>query len=60
VDQHGVQFPRGFMLEEREALRIAALCALGRIGEATPLRQRFEAQNAHSPWHMSIVTHCDR
>jgi hypothetical protein len=42
VDRHGREYPDGVLVEEREALAIKALVALGRREEARARAQRFE------------------
>ncbi|HSO37351.1 MAG TPA: hypothetical protein VLT33_32715 [Labilithrix sp.] len=42
VDRHGREYPEGALVEEREALGVKALVALGRRDEARARAQRFE------------------
>ncbi len=42
VDRHGREYPDGALVEEREALAVKALVALGRRDEARARAQRFE------------------
>jgi hypothetical protein len=42
VDRHGREYPDGVLVEEREALAIKALVALGRRDEARARARRFE------------------
>jgi hypothetical protein len=46
--QHGRQFPNGHLAEERDALIVRALSALGRIPEARRRAQAFHAAYPHS------------
>jgi hypothetical protein len=48
VAQHRAQFPRGRLSEEREALAIRALSALGRTAEARARAQAFRAAYPNS------------
>jgi hypothetical protein len=41
LDEHARRYPNGALGEERDAARIAALCALGRVGEAKDAADRF-------------------
>jgi hypothetical protein len=41
LDEHGRRYPRGALGEERDATRIAALCALGHAAEAKEAADRF-------------------
>jgi hypothetical protein len=49
LEAHAARFPRGALAEERDADRVAALCALGREIDATVLADRFLAQHGRSP-----------
>jgi outer membrane protein assembly factor BamD (BamD/ComL family) len=40
-DEHARRYPKGALGEERDAARIGALCALGRISEAREATDRF-------------------
>lgn len=59
LDQHASEFPRGALSPERDALRIAALCKLGRLADASALREEFDAQHSQSPLRMRIAADCD-
>lgn len=39
--EHERRFPRGALAEEREAAKVLALCALGRVNEARALARAF-------------------
>jgi hypothetical protein len=58
LDQHQHRFPRGALGPERSALRIQALCALGRGAEARTLFQRLEAASPSSPHLGSLKRSC--
>jgi hypothetical protein len=49
LDQHAAEFPRGALWEERQTIRILALCDLGRIDDARALAHQFVAAVPHSP-----------
>jgi hypothetical protein len=48
VQRHATQWPRGYLGEEREVVRIQALAASGRRGEAEQLAIRFRATHPRS------------
>jgi hypothetical protein len=52
------EFPRGAMRQERDALRVLALCDLGRRHEAKKARERFLKQFPHSPMAARIRNNC--
>jgi outer membrane protein assembly factor BamD (BamD/ComL family) len=41
LDDHARRFPRGGLVEEREAARVLALCAAGRHAQGLAARDRF-------------------
>jgi hypothetical protein len=49
ADQHARAYPNGVLAEERAALRISALCSLGRVREAKDDQARFVAAHPDSP-----------
>jgi hypothetical protein len=49
TERHRREFPRGSMIEEREAIRIRALAALGRADEAEREAERFLRAHPFSP-----------
>lgn len=49
LDEHARRFPRGALGEERDASRITALCALGRVAEARAAADRFLRVSPLSP-----------
>ncbi len=58
LDEHARRFPRGAMGEEREAARIAALCALHRTSEAKDATERFLRASPRSPLAGALRTSC--
>jgi len=56
IERAASRFPHGVLVQEREALRIEALVALGRIGEARARAQAFVSAYPKSP-HLGRVTH---
>jgi len=48
VDRHAASFPRGLLIEEREALGIRALVAVGRVEEAKARTARFRTRYPES------------
>jgi len=50
--------PKGALVEEREAARIAALCALGRVTEAREAADRFVRATPRSPQVGSVRASC--
>jgi outer membrane protein assembly factor BamD (BamD/ComL family) len=48
LDALSARHPDGVLREEREAARVLALCASGRVDEARALGQRFLAQTPNS------------
>jgi hypothetical protein len=49
LEDHGRRYPKGALGEERDAARIAALCALGRTAEARDATDRFLRAAPRSP-----------
>ncbi len=49
LDEHARRYPEGALGEERDAMRIAALCALGRDAEARRATDRFLRASPRSP-----------
>jgi hypothetical protein len=54
LDEHARRFPKGALGEERDAVRIASLCALGRATEARDAADRFLRAAPLSP-HAGLV-----
>jgi hypothetical protein len=49
VDAHARAFPHGTLTPERCAVRVFALCELGRVGEAEAAKASFLAEHPDSP-----------
>jgi hypothetical protein len=58
LEDHGRRYPRGALGEERDAARIAALCALGRIAEARDATDRFLRAAPRSPQAGALRASC--
>jgi hypothetical protein len=58
LDEHARAFPNGVFAEERSALRVSALCKLGRVREAGEEAGRFLRANADSPLAASVRSSC--
>jgi len=58
LDAHSRRYPKGALVEEREAARIAALCALGRVTEAREAADRFVRATPRSPQVGSVRASC--
>jgi hypothetical protein len=58
LEEHVRRYPRGALGEEREADRIAALCALGRVVEAREAADRFLHQAPWSPMAGPVRASC--
>ena len=58
LDDHARRFSGGALAEDSDALRIQALCALGRAGEARGLATRFLASHSASPYAPSVRASC--
>jgi hypothetical protein len=58
LDEHARRFPKGALGEEREAARIAALCALHRTSEARDATERFLHSAPRSPLAGALRTSC--
>lgn len=57
MEQHRRDFPAGALAEERDALRVSAICALGRADAATEART-FLASHPESPFVARIRDAC--
>jgi hypothetical protein len=57
MEQHRRQFPNGALAEERDALRVSAICALGR-SDAASEAQTFLANHPGSPFVARIRDAC--
>jgi hypothetical protein len=58
ASRHATLYPTSQMALEREALRVFALCALGRKGEARTLARELLAQAPTSPLRASLEESC--
>jgi hypothetical protein len=56
LDEHARRFPGGQLVEDREALRVQALCAKGDAAAAREAARAFEAAHPKSP-HLRRVRH---
>lgn len=60
LDRHARRYPRGRLVEEREAARVLALCAAGRGDEARAAATRFVARHPGSPQAARVSRACAR
>jgi len=58
LEEHARRYPKGALGEERDAARIAALCALGRTSEARDATDRFVRTAPLSPQAGSLRASC--
>ena len=58
LDRHRVQFTDGLLTPERDAARILALCALGRVDQAQRARKQFLRDHPDSPHRSRIRAGC--
>jgi len=58
VTEHAASFPNGILAEERDAERIAVLCALGRNAEARERAMTFLRDHARSPLAARVRASC--
>jgi hypothetical protein len=58
VHEHATKFPNGIMSEEREAVRIVVLCALGRIEDARAAASLFLREHPRSPLARRVRESC--
>lgn len=58
LDQHRSEFATGVLADEREALRIEALCALDRVDEARGAKQDFLSQRPNSALRPRVIEAC--
>jgi len=56
--EHELRFPSGALTEERRVAKILALCALGRVEEASILARAFVAQSPRSVLIPRLETSC--
>jgi len=60
VDEHARRFPDGLLRQERLAVRVLILCALGRTGAAGREAERFLREWPTSPLSSQIRASCGR
>jgi hypothetical protein len=58
LDQHRREFATGVLADEREALRIEALCALDRREESRDAKQEFLTERPSSPLRPRVIEAC--
>lgn len=58
LDEHARRFPAGALGEERDACRVASLCALGRNAEARAAAARFLGAFPNSPHAARVRASC--
>ena len=58
LNEHAARFPSGILVEEREAERVAVLCALGRSAEARESATAFLRDHARSPLSVRVRGSC--
>lgn len=59
LEQHRKRFPSSTLADEREALRIARLCSVGRYAEAERAREPFEAGKPSALLRRQVELACD-
>jgi hypothetical protein len=58
LDRHAAQFPRGVLVEERDAERVVVLCALSRVDDARALAATFLRDRPRSPLAVRVRASC--
>jgi hypothetical protein len=58
LDEHADRFPSGALGEERDALRVTSLCALGRVAEARAAASQFLRASPDSPHAGRVRASC--
>jgi hypothetical protein len=58
LDEHAHRYPSGALGEERDALRVASLCALGRVAEARAAATQFLRTFPESPHAARVRASC--
>jgi hypothetical protein len=58
LDEHARRFPSGALGEERDAARVACLCAAGRTADAASARDRFLRAFPDSPQAAGVQSSC--
>ena len=59
LSQAAEQHPTGVLKQERDALRILSLCALGQADRADIVRKRFLRTWPNSPWQQKVKNACE-
>jgi hypothetical protein len=59
VDEHATSYPRGVLIEEREAERVVVLCALGRVDDARATASAFLRDHPRSTQASRVRASCD-
>jgi hypothetical protein len=60
LDEHGVRFPDGRLAQERDALRVVAMCRLGQHERAQSERTKLEQRWPGSPLLLRVRAVCER
>lgn len=58
LDQHRDEFGEGVLADEREVMRVEALCALGRVDEAEQVASAFIAAKPSNPLRSRVEPAC--
>ncbi len=58
LDQHERRYPAGALSQERDAARVLALCAAGKVDQAHPLAAQFLTQHPNSPLARRVRSAC--
>jgi hypothetical protein len=58
LDEHAHRYPAGALGEERDAMRVASLCALGRVAEARAAASQFLRAFPESPHAARVRASC--
>lgn len=58
LDEHARRYPAGALGEERDAMRVASLCALGRVAEARAAAGQFLRTFSESPQAARVRASC--
>ncbi len=58
LDEHQRRFPRGVLAQESSAVRVLALCEVGRVEEARALARRWLASAGSSPLAANLQRSC--
>jgi hypothetical protein len=58
LDRHTARYPHGALVEERQAARVFALCASGRVAEARDAAAAFVGESPRSPMVAQVRRAC--